>query len=50
MWGFCRKFVEGLVPRNAVQVDDADRLAPLLLAADVHLGDIHSLVAQRLAR
>ena len=38
---------EGLGRGDAVEVDDADRLAPLLLAADVHLGDVDPFVAER---
>src|SRR5208283_4538088 len=34
---------------DAVEVDDADCLSPLVLAADIHLGDVDSLVAQGLA-
>src|SRR5208337_4167364 len=34
---------------NAVQVHDADGLTPLLLAADVHLGDVDALITQGLA-
>ena len=35
--------VEGLGGGDAVEVDDADRLAALMLAADVHLGDVHAV-------
>ena len=38
---------EGLRGGDAVEVDDADGLAALLLAADIHLGDIDPFVAQR---
>src|SRR5271157_451822 len=34
---------------DAVEVDDADCLSPLVLAADIHLGNVDSLVAQGLA-
>ena len=38
---------QGLAGGDAVEVDHADGLAPLVLAADVHLGDVDSLVAER---
>ena len=36
----------GLFGRRAVEVDNADRLAPLILTANVHLGDVDPFVAQ----
>src|SRR5947209_17329627 len=35
--------------RSAVQVDDADGVAAGFLAADVHLGDVHAMSAERRA-
>ena len=38
--------LQGLGRGCGVEVDDADGLAPLLFAADVHLGDVDALVAE----
>ena len=46
MSGILRTASRALARGDAVEVDDADRLAPLLLAADVHLGDVDPLVAE----
>ena len=41
--------VESRRSGDAVEADDADCLSPLVLAADIHLGNVDSLVAQGLA-
>ena len=41
--------VESRRSGDAVEVDDADCLSPLVLAADIHLGNVDSLVSQGLA-
>ena len=46
MSGCLPHLLERLRGGHAVEVDDADGLAPRLLAADVHLGDVDPLVAQ----
>src|SRR5271157_5727441 len=47
--GMLLQGVESRRSGDAVEVDDADCLSPLVLAADIHLGNVDSLVAQGLA-
>ena len=49
MWGCFCTASRAVGRGNAVHVDNADRLSPLVLAANIHLGDVDSLIAQGLA-
>ena len=50
MSGCVSDLLEGLLGGDGVEVDDADRVAAGVLAADVHLGDVHLVPAEASCR